>query len=892
MNTILRFYLSSLLIVFLLITNIPLLAQSQEPPSSNTIANNRNVKAHNIEEQNITLDGQLEEEIWKKASYTSGFTQREPNEGAEATSATKVAFVYSDDALYIGARMYSDNPDKIKAQLSRRDNMGNSERLIISLDTYLDRRTSRSFAVSASSVRADYFQPEDEMSYRNRDYSYNPVWETKSHIDSKGWTTEIRIPFSQLRYSDSKKQRWGLNINRYIPQKNEDSFWVMVPQDENGWASRFGLLTGIENISQKRQIEFVPYVAGSTLLKGDPDSDNPFSKDVNWQGRFGGDFKIGLGPNLKIDGTINPDFGQVEADPAQVNLSAFETFFEEKRPFFTQNQQLFRALSGGGRSDRYFYSRRVGAAPSLRPSGDSNIDFAEEISNTSIIGASKITGRFPSGLSVGGLGTVTAREKAEVYNADTDSYDEVTVEPTTAYGVLRSQQEFGEYTSTVGFIMTGVYRDLEKNTKLNSLLNETAFTGGSDWNLRFEDGKYEVSGDAGFSYISGSTDAILNAQQSSARYYQRPDASHLSLDSTQTNLSGYRGTLEISKNAGKHWLWEAGVKVKSPGFDLNDTGILFRADNISTTGELTYRENDPSSWYQSYRFEISWDGAWNYGGTQRENRFGFDSNIQWANFWRTFFNVRYSPRTMSDRLTRGGPLMGSPEKYSIFGGIFTNRSDNIFGEVFGRYEEDEFGGWEVAISPSIRVSSGDRWEFEIEPRYSRQKNTRQYITTLSGGSAQTYGKRYVFSNINRSTLSLQTRVNYAFSPDLTLELYAEPFVSTGDYYKPGELPSAKSYKLDRYNIDSRNAKGDYVIKRNGSRFEVPDRDFLVKSFRSSLVLRYQWRPGSTFFLVWQQNRFTEEERNRFVEPGDLVNALGETGDNIFSVKFTYWFSAN
>nr|WP_240894593.1 DUF5916 domain-containing protein [Fodinibius halophilus] len=667
----------------------------------------------------------------------------------------------------------------------------------------------------------------------------------------------------------------------------------MVPQDENGWASRFGTLTGIKDISQKRQIEFVPYAAGSALLKGDPDSDNPFSENVNWKGRFGGDFKIGLGPNLKIDGTVNPDFGQVEADPAQVNLSAFETFFEEKRPFFTQNQQLFRSLSGGGgRSDRYFYSRRIGAAPSLRPTGNDDIDYAEEISNTSIIGAAKITGRFPSGLSVGGLGTVTAREKAEVYNADTDTYDEVVVEPTTTYGVLRSEQEFGEYTSTIGFIMTGVYRNLEDNTELNSQLNETAFTGGTDWNLRFEDGKYQLSGDAGFSYVSGSPDAILNVQQSSARYYQRPDASYLSLDSTKTKLGGYRGRLQISKNAGEHWLWEAGARVKSPGFDLNDTGILFRADDISSKAELTFRENDPGSWYQSYRLELSWDGSWNYGGTQRENRFGFDSNIEWNNFWRTFFNVRYSPRTMSDRLTRGGPLMGSPEEYAIFGGLFTNRSDNVFGEIFGRYEEDEFGGWQLAVRPSVRVNTGDRWEFEIEPRFSRQKNTRQYITTKEGGPSETFGKRYIFSSIDRSTLSLQTRVNYAFSPDLTLEFYAEPFVASGNYYKPGELPAAESYNIDRYE-DYSIEDGKYKVNHKGDEFEVPaDNDFLVKSFRSSLVLRYQWRPGSTFFLVWQQNRFVQEERNRFVEPGDLVNALGETGDNIFSVKFTYWFNVN
>lgn len=885
-----RFYLAIFFFATLLIS-VPMLVFGQSKGSTVNINARKNVEAQSLNGEDITIDGKLTEDIWDNANFTSGFIQRDPDEGERASERTRVAFVYSEDALYVGARMYSDDPSKIQAQLSRRDEIGNSERLIISLDTYLDRRTSRSFIITASSVRGDYYQPEDEMGYRSRDYSYDPVWRAKSNIDSLGWTTEMRIPFSQLRYSEKDEQVWGLNINRYLPKKNEDVFWVLVPKDETGWASRFGYLTGIEEISKSQQIEFLPYVAGSALIKGAPDPQNPFLDDVNWEGRFGGDFKIGLGPNLKLDGTINPDFGQVEADPAQVNLSAFETFFEEKRPFFTENQQLFQVLGGGGRSSRYFYSRRIGAAPSIRPSSD-EADYVDQSNNTSILGASKITGRFPSGLSVGGLLSVTAKEWAKIYDVESDTYDEVVVEPPTGYGIFRMQQEFGENSSTVGGILTGVYRDLQPHTALFDEVNEAAITGGTDWNLRFEDGKYQVSGDMGFSYINGSKNAITGVQQSSARYYQRPDASYLSLDSTKTSLSGYRGKLRISKNAGEHWLWYMQGETVSPGFELNDTGILFRADNISSRAELTYRENNPSSWYQNYRMEASWSGEWNYGGTMRDHEMGLQGRIEWKNFWSTFLNLQYSPRTFNDRLTRGGPLMGEPTRYRISGGIFTNRSSNIFLQLRSNYTDDEFGGWDFGVRPSIRVRTGGRWEFEVEPRYSLQTNTQQYITTLSNGPQDTYGQRYVFSNIDRSTLSLQTRVNYAFNPDLTLELYAEPFVATGNYYNPGELEAPGSYNVDRYDVTGRNAEGDYIINRSGTQFTVPDRDFLVKSFRSSIVLRYQWKPGSTFFLVWQQNRFSEEERNRFVQPGDLVNALGETGDNIFSVKFTYWFSYN
>lgn len=384
----------------------------------------------------------------------------------------------------------------------------------------------------------------------------------------------------------------------------------------------------------------------------------------------------------------------------------------------------------------------------------------------------------------------------------------------------------------------------------------------------------------------------MDAQRSSARYYQRPDASHVNIDPTKTSLAGYRGQLEFSKNGGDNWLWEVQGSTKSPGFDLNDTGILFSADVIDTRTEITYRENTPSSWYQSYRFELSGNASWNYGGIRRENEYELSSRIEWKNFWTNFLNFEYSPRTLDDRLTRGGPLMGSPESYGIRTGLFTNRSANIFGQVFLSYDSDEFGGWDLGIRPSVELRTGGKWELQLEPSFSRETDTRQYITTLSGGSEETFGKRYIFSSIDRTTLSLQTRLDYTFTPDLTLEMYAEPFVASGNYYSPGELPEPQSYQLDYFDVQGLDSDSDFIVNDNGSQFTVPNPDFLVKSFRSSMVLRYQWRPGSTFFLVWQQNRFARDRENRFVEPGDLVNALGETGDNLFALKFTYWFSAN
>lgn len=846
----------------------------------------RSVLAYELEqESSIDVDGQLEEAVWERVSFTGNLIQREPNEGAEASAKTEVGFIYGEEALYIGARMYKEDPSRLQSPMTKRDDLGNAERLIISLDTYLDRRTSRSFAVSVSGIRAEFYLPKDSYGHRNRDYTFDPVWTAETHIDSNGWTAEMRIPFSQLRFTDKEEQIWGLNINRYQPRKNEDDYWVMVPQDETGWASRFGLLRGLNNVEPKPRIELLPYAAGEALLTN-PDSQNPYVKRMNLSGRIGGNLKVGLGPNMTLNATINPDFGQVEADPAQVNLSAFETFFEEKRPFFTEGQQLFDALEGGGRrSDSYFYSRRIGASPSYHP--DAN--FVDLSSNTSIIGAGKITGRLPGGLSLGGLSAVTAKENATFYDVATDQEHNVLAEPLTSYNVIRMQQEFGRYTSTAGFILTGVHRNLKKDSFLAGELSRTAVTGGTDWNLRFNEGKYELSGDLGFSYLNGEPSALLNVQESSARYYQRPDASYLSVDSTRHSLSGYRARLNFEKNAGRHWLWEVGGSTKSPGFELNDTGILFEADDISYRTELTFRENKPGSWYQSYRLSLDTRASWNYGGTRIDNQLGLDGRVEWKNFWETSLEFEYSPRAMDDVRTRGGPLMGTGRRFELQTNFRTNRSSTFYFDLFQNSAWDELGGWEFFVSPEFQYQPGGRWNLSVDPRFKLQTEKRQYLTTLDDGPSDTYGKRYIFSSIDRSSLSLRIRFNYSFNPDLSVEAYAEPFVASGNYYKPGELAKPGSYRLDNYNVEATTKEGNLLVNDGNKIFEVPDPDFLVKSFRSNIVLRYQWKPGSTFFLVWQQNRFTRDHNNRFIEPGDLVNALGETGDNIFAIKFTYWF---
>jgi hypothetical protein len=845
----------------------------------------KRVSARRIEQSPIEVDGQLREEIWNHVEKASQFTQLNPKEGKPATQQTEVAFVYDDEALYIGARMYSDDPENIQSIVSRRDDPGKSERIIITLDTYLDRRTSYSFALTASGTRADYYHSEDNP-YR-RDYSWNPVWSGKVNQDSLGWTAEFKIPFSQLRYNEAQVQHWGLNINRYIPNMNEDDFWIYIPKNKTGWASRFGLLTNIRGIEPSKRFELLPYAAGDAINTGDVDQANPFQESWEWDGRIGGDIKVGVGSNLTVDATINPDFGQVEADPAQVNLSAFETRFSERRPFFTEGRQL---LDGGGAN--YFYSRRVGSAPSYKPDGD----YVQNETNTPIIGAAKITGRLPSGFSIGALSALTAKEHAKVYISDSDRYETLLSEPLTNYNVLRVQQEFGKYASTAGLILTGVTRNLNNTPHLESLLHRNAITGGLDWNLRFREGEYVLQGDVGFSYVKGASEAIANTQESSARYFQRPDANYFNFDTTRTSLAGFRGSIEFEREGGEHFLWSVSASTESPEFELNDIGILNTADDINTRARIRWRENNPSDWYQSYSFDLRYYRNWNYGGVHTGSGIRLGADWQWPNFWNTGFDINYSPRSYSATATRGGPLMGSPAGWNIGLNIRSDRGQTTYSSTYMGYYENEFNGWSFNTNFYYEFQLGHRWKISLRPSYNQRENARQYVTTLENGPAQTYGNRYIFSRIKRSRLSLRLRVNYSFTPDLSVEAYAEPFTANGDYFKPGELAAPSSFDIRTYGTDGtqiqRIDETTLEVTDGNDVFTLEDPDYLVRSFRSNLVIRYQWRPGSTLYLVWQQSRYASLDESLSVNPSQLTKSIQATGNNVLALKISYWFPVN
>jgi hypothetical protein len=829
----------------------------------------------------VEVDGHLDEPAWAGAAWRRDFLQKEPVEGGEPSGRTEVAFLYDDQALYVGARMYSADPGRIPTAVTRRDQFSNAEHLVIALDTYLDRRTAYSFIISSGGVRGDYYHPSD--SEGSRDYTWDPVWQARVTVDSLGWTAEARIPFSQLRFTAAGSQTWGVQVNRWMPHADEDVYWIVIPHSETGWASRFGTLKGIEGVRPTRRLELQPYVAGNATFEAAPPGD-PFNDGSDIEARAGADLKMGLGPNLTLDATVNPDFGQVEADPAEVNLSAFETFFDERRPFFTEGAQLLR---GGGSG--FFYSRRIGQSPRGPASGD----FVDRPRNATILGAAKVSGRLRSGTSIGLLTAFTGQEKARTYDVASGRFAETPIEPFTAYGVARVQQEFGPDASVAGVSLTMVQRDLGDST-LKSLLPGTAFTGGADVNLRFRGGAYEVRGSVGFSHLRGDEQAMLRVQQHPAHFFQRPDATEFRLDSTRSSFTGAAGSISASKNSGKHWLWSAGASFESPNFELNDIGRLGSANDIETYAQLRWRETAPGRLFHRRSSNLYVGRGWNFGGVNTYTSASLGNSFTFKNFWNLFLGGFAQPRAQSDDLTRGGPLMGRPGGWGGDIELNGNEGKPVNWNVSLGYFNDEAGGWNRELDLHLSARPAPAWRLSVGPSWERRVSSRQYVTTLSGGGPATYGGRYVFAYVDRNTLSASIRVNYAFNPDLSLELWGEPFVASGRYSRFGELPAARSYSLRRYGTDgttiTRLPDGSRDVTDGAQTFNIPDRDFNLLSFRSNLVLRWEWRPGSTLFLVWQQDRFGAAA-GRSARVGSLFDSFSADGAQFLAVKMTYWFAA-
>jgi hypothetical protein len=824
-------------------------------PSEAQDRERKRATAIRVPEGTVRMDGRLDEAMWRQAARLAGFTQKEPVEGAPATDDLDVRFVYDNGALYVGARMASSA--SIQAPLGRRDDVEQAEHLLVSLDTYLDRRTASTFGVTASGARLDQYYASDNDF--DDDDTFNPVWQAQASVDERGWTAELRIPFSQLRFNQRSPQIWGLNVRRWIPSLNEEVFWSPIRRTDERWASLFGDLHGID-VQPRQRVELLPYVTSNARLIGNRDAADPSNDGASPGGGAGADVKLGIGSNLTLEATVNPDFGQVEADPAQVNLSAFEIFFDERRPFFVEGANLLV-----GNVEDYFYSRRIGAPPQGSASGEF-VDFPR---TTTILGAAKLTGRLASGTSVGVLTAVTDEESARTFSSG--AFGGVRVAPRTFYSVARIEQQIGQQASSVALMTTAVHRQFDAGDPLSALLTRNAFTFSGESVLRF--GDYEVLGNMGVTYVDGEPGALLRLQRSSARFFQRPDVSYVQVDPTRRQLSGAKGGISIERQNARHWLWEAATSFTSPEFETNDIGRLARADGVLVASELQYQQTTPGRWFRSYDISLGQNHEWNYAGDIQASELRSELGFTLPNFWEAELTASYEFRRQDMRLTRGGPSMQRPARWTTVLSLETREGAQTQGNLEMAYGRNEDGGMDFVVAPTVSVRPAPQWQLSVSPSYVREVDTQQYVATLPGGPPATYGGRYIFGLIDRSTYSTQIRANYTFKPDLNLDFYGEPFVASGRYDSLGELAAARTRAM--------------LPLAPGL---LPSGDFQVRSFRSNLVLRWEWRPGSFFYLVWQQNRVEEETTRDRASIGEMFRSLGARGDNFFAVKMSLWMS--
>jgi hypothetical protein len=833
--------------------------------------------------ESIRIDGVLDEGVWQAAPAITTFTQLVPNEGAPASERTEIRVLFDDNALYIGARLYDRSP--VTTRLGRRDmSMSASDWLTLIFDSYHDHRTAFGFEINPSGVRRDQTRTET-----SEDDSWDPVWEAATTIDDDGWTAEIRIPFSQLRFNPGAEQVWGLQVERQIARNREFSVFSFTPTTEPGGIARFGHLHGMRDLRTGKRLEVLPYsvVRTESVDRGS----NPYRTKQETGAEIGLDLKYRVTSDLTLDMSVNPDFGQVEVDPAQVNLSAIETAFEEKRPFFIEGSEIFNFGAGGG--NNVFYSRRIGRAPQLLPP-TSAVDVADA---ARILGAAKLSGRTAAGWSVGVLNALTGREEA-LFRDAAQLDQRQTAEPLTNYFVGRLRRDLRSGQSVVGSMLTMVHRDLDTDVA-RATLRSAAYTGGIDFRHEWASRTFVLNGFLSGSHVLGSAQAISIAQRSPWRYFQRPDADHLELDPERTSLTGMSGQAQLQYRHGRHWRYSLLAGTTTPQYEVNDIGFQYRADRVDGQASITYVEPRPGSLLRSWQTSGTLRAERNYDGETIMNRAMVAVFGQTLQYWAGGLNIAYNGAAVDDRLTRGGPSSLRPPQLQLNGNLNTDSRKAVSaggGFGFARHTE---GGWGAGVGAGVTVRPASSWNFSISPGYERASHAAQYLgVRVDPTATDTYGARYLFSRLEQTTVSLETRLNVTFSPALSLQVYAQPYVSSADFGAPAELRAPGEYAFLVYGEDVGEVEavpGGVRIFPQGrtgaaAPFVLGNRDFTVRSLRGNAVLRWEYRPGSTLFVAWQQDRSDVIGSGEFDFGRDRAALFGNRPDNVLVLKVNYWIN--
>jgi hypothetical protein len=858
----------------------------------------------------ITIDGKLDEAAWTSANVITDFTQVDPKEGEPATQRTEMRILFDDEALYIGAKMYdTEGAAGVRTSVVRRDQAFNSDYIDIVIDSFHDHLGRAFFDVNPSGSIQDQIGVGSSCC----DTGWDPIWQASAHIDADGWTAELRIPLSQLRFPRDSIQSWGLQLRRFIQRTNELDQWSFWKKTESGGPGRFGHLDGLEIKSHaKRNLELLPYVVGRSKNVAFTPGD-PFNNGHLASSRVGLDAKYLLSTNLTVDATFNPDFGQVELDPAVVNLSAFETSFAEKRPFFVAGSGVFNYggfscfFCSNVSSLNAFYSRRIGRSPTGADLAYGAGPYAEVPDASTILGAAKITGRTSNGFTIGVIDAVTGQADAHVQLTDgTRATREV--EPLTNYFVGRIKKDLMNGDLVIGGIATSVNRRMDGI--FAPRLNSHSELVGTDVLYQWNDRRFSLRGNLAVSSIEGDSRDILARQRSSARYFQRPDRPSGSqgwlsnrLDSNATSMRGLGAYARIAKESGD-WLWESAVNVRTPGFENNDIAFLTNADYIWYFANIDRHLTKPTSLYRELYVIAGGQQQLNFSGDKTDGQLHLFAKNTLPNFWQLTMFYLYHPEVADDRLLRGGPVVYRPSQDFISGAVSSDSRHSLTWNGGYDYAWNAKGGWGTDYSLFAQYRPRPDIVMSFGPSWSESLSMLQYVSAVSDPTATAfYGKRYVLSSIKQKALALDTRLNLTFTPAMTLEIYAQPFFATGDYFdfKEFDKPRAGSFTVygrGRGSVTTtRSLNGEitaYTIDPDGvgsaAAFPISNPNFNIRSLRGNAVFRWEYRPGSTLYLAWTHSRSDQQSIGDFNFPRDEQGLLATRPDNILLVKASWWLS--
>lgn len=865
----------------------------------------------------IEIDGQLVEDAWNRAPVADRFVQGTPTEGASPAQPTRVRFLFDGEALYVGAHMAEPDPSVIRDRLVRRDQDGQYDYFTVMIDPELDRQTGYLFRVGAGGNERDAFLFNDT----EEDVDFDAVWASDVGRDATGWSVELRIPLSQIQYEASDSlQTWGINFKRRRLASNSISYFALVSRTVQGRVSQFGYLDAVSVESSERFLELQPFIAPE-FLQAPSDPQDPFFDGTEADfSSVGLDLSYGLSSNFTLDATFNPSFGQTEVDPAVVNLSAFETFFTEKRPFFVQEARVFDFPLLGG--NELFFSRRIGRQD-LQGRSPDGADFVETPDRNTILGASKVTGRTDGGLSVGVLAAVTQEETGRAYFAERNATEKFVAQPMVETGVVRLSQDMREGATRFGVIGTGMNRALPDDGSLDDLTDE-AMSIGTDFEHNWggtNDRKWGLSGHWAGTFIRGSAEAITRVQTNPQHFFQRPDAENRSVDSTATSMFGQQWQLEFGRQSAEHWTWDVFAAEVTPGFAANDLGFNTFDERLDAGGSLRYQDVTPSDrlrqWsvelftVQSFRHALidDWRNADAWARSHQAGPIALDSEFEFLNNWILRIRGNVDLPTMSDTETRGGPLMVDPGTYGAGIEVQTDPRKKVSFEpelVVDTRGRDAGSMLEVEWDTVLRPSP--RWEIALCPTFNRITDRAQFVASTGDvGYAPTFGERHLFANLVQTEIAMETRVEVAFTPDLSLQAFAQPLISANDFDRYKQLRRPESFDFIRFQegkavptaggvacVEGRTCvqNGERFIDFQGdgpTEFSFPDQDFNFRSLVGQVVLRWEYMPGSTLFVVWREDRGSRAGVGDLNIGSDLRDLFRVGSQDRFIIKLQHFF---